>query len=382
VSARPPDRRTASRTAAAVAWAVLATLLVAGLLAFGLVLLPRLVHGGYQVPDGAAVGQRLVSRYPAVVQDQGNTVTLPDGRTMWIFADTAQEKAEPHFFVTSSAAVSDPGSVYLRFTTGRRGVPLEFLPRSPAERARTVDGKRYVAVWPTGATTLADGRVVVAYTKYLVGVRPTSFTFEAAGLFAWTPPKDGDVAGAGAAVRIADDIWQPADGAVASPVAVGRYVYFTQCESGRCYSARVPADQLAERGAYRWWTGIGWSASRGDRQPMTYGSDRPGRNPPTAYLPDSKVFATVDTSGGIQSSTGLIWVAPRPWGPWSKAAKFPLPGCTSADGCYTLNLHPGDSTARSIRVSYATAHEGPHVRVVDVPLAVSPGADGVSVTPR
>jgi hypothetical protein len=382
VSARRPDRRTAPRTATAVAWAVLGTLLVAGLAAFGLLLLPRLVHGGYEVPDGAAAGQRLVSRYPAVVQDQGNTVTLPDGRTLWIFADTAQDKAEPHFFVTSSAAVSDPDSLYVRFTTGSRGVPVEFLPRTAAERARTVNGKRYVAVWPTGATTLADGRVVVAYTKYVVGMRPTSFTFQAAGLYEWRPPRDGDVAGAGPARRIADDIWRPADGAIASPVAVGRYVYFTQCESGRCYSTRAPTDQLADRGAYRWWTGVGWSPSRGDRQPMTYGSDRPGRNPPTAYLPASRVFATVDTSGGIQSSTGLIWVAPRPWGPWSKAARFPLPGCTSADGCYTLNLHPGESTARSVRVSYATAHTGPYVHVLDVPVAVAPGADGVTVKPR
>jgi hypothetical protein len=219
VSARRPDRRTAPRTATAVAWAVLGTLLVAGLAAFGLLLLPRLVHGGYEVPDGAAAGQRLVSRYPAVVQDQGNTVTLPDGRTLWIFADTAQDKAEPHFFVTSSAAVSDPDSLYVRFTTGSRGVPVEFLPRTAAERARTVNGKRYVAVWPTGATTLADGRVVVAYTKYVVGMRPTSFTFQAAGLYEWRPPRDGDVAGAGPARRIADVIWRPSAGTCTSPSA-------------------------------------------------------------------------------------------------------------------------------------------------------------------
>ena len=362
-----------------VAWAVGATLLAAGLAAFGLLLLPRLVDGGYDVPEGAASGERLVSRYPAVVQDQGNTVTLADGRTLWIFADTAQAEAEPHFFVTSSAAVSDPGSVYLRFTTDRRGLPLEFLPRTPAERAQTVHGERYLGLWPTGATTLADGRVVIAYTKYVVGIRPQSFTFRAAGLFAWSPPRDGDVAGAGPARRIADDIWGPADGAVASPVAVGRYVYFTQCDGGRCYSARVPASRLAERAAYRWWTGVGWSERRADRRPMTYGSDHPGRNPPTAYLPAAGVFATVDTSGGIPSRTGLIWVAPRPWGPWSEAARFPLPGCTPADGCYTLNVHPGASTERSVRVSYATAHDGPHVHVLDVPVAVDPGADGVTV---
>jgi hypothetical protein len=373
------SRRPARRTAAVVAWAVGLTLLLAVLVAFGGILLPRLVQRGYDVPSGTATGQRLVSRFPDVVLDQGNTVTLPDGRTLWIFADTIQETGAPRFFVTSSAAATDPGSVYLRFTTGRGGSPIEFLPRTPAERAQGVPGERYTAVWPTGATTLADGRVLVAYTKYVVDTDPLRFTFRGAGLYEWTPPRDGDLAGAGPARRLADDLWGVSDGAVASPVAVGRYVYFTQCEDRRCYSLRTPATGLADRDAYRWWTGATWSPRRLDRQPMTYGSDHPGRNPPTAYLPAAGVFTTVDTSGGIQASTGRIWVASRPWGPWSKAATFDLPGCTRRDGCYTLNVHPGGSTARSFRVSYATAHDGPHVHVVDVPVDVARGASGPTV---
>ena len=364
-----------------MAWAAGVTLLVVALAAFGGVLLPWLVErvSRDDVPEGTADGQRLVSRFTGLVQDQGNTVTLPDGRTLWIFADTVQEKGDPAFVLTSSAAVADPGSVFLRYVTDARGVPVEFLPRTRAERAQTRNGKRYVAVWPTGATTLPDGRVVVAYTKYLVDVQPQSFTFQAAGLYEYRPPADGDLAGAGPARRLADDVWTASDGAVASPVSAGRWVYFTQCEDSRCYSLRAPAGALADRDSYVWWTGRGWSRARADRAPMTYGSDRPGRNLPTAYLPEAGVYATVDTSGGIQSSTGLIWVAPRPWGPWSKVAKFPLPGCTSEDGCYTLNVHPGESTGRTVRVSYATAHDGPHVHVVDVPVSIAPGATSVTV---
>jgi hypothetical protein len=219
--------------------------------------------------------------------------------------------------------------------------------------------------------------VLIAYTKYLVSGGQTRFAFEAAGLYEYRPPADGNLQRAGPARRIADDLWGPGDGAIASPVAAGRWVYFTHCEGGRCYSLRAPADDLTNRVAYLWWTGSGWDHDRARRTPMTYGSDRPGRNPPTAYLPGAGVYATVDTTAGIQSATGLIWVAPKPWGPWSKVAKFPLPGCTSR-GCYTLNLHPELSSGGTLRVSYATAHDGPHVRVVDVPISIAPG--GRSVT--
>jgi hypothetical protein len=375
-----PARR---RWLPAVAWASGVTVLVVSLAFVAGVVLPWLVEradraGAPRVAAGDADGQRLVSRYPDVVLDQGNTITLADGRTLWIFADTAQTSGGPRFFVTSSAAATEPGSLYLDFLTDGRGAPVEFLPRTGEERTRTVEGESYVAVWPTGATELADGRVIIAYTKYVVSGGQTRFRFEAAGLYEYRPPADGDLRDAGPARRLADDLWGPGDGAIASPVAAGEWVYFTHCEKSRCYSLRAPAGDLTERGAYRWWTGSGWDHDKANREPMTYGSDRPGRNPPTAYLPDSGVYATVDTSGGIQSSTGLIWVARQPWGPWSRVAKFPLPACTSEDGCYTLNLHPGMSDADTLRVSYATAHDGPHVHVVDVPIRVA--RDGSSVT--
>ena len=41
-----------------------------------------------------------------LIQDQGSTVALPDGRTLWLFADTAQLDRDPRFFVTSSAGIA------------------------------------------------------------------------------------------------------------------------------------------------------------------------------------------------------------------------------------------------------------------------------------
>jgi hypothetical protein len=96
-----------------------------------------------------------------------------------------------------------------------------------------------------------------------------------------------------------------------------------------------------------------------------------------AYLPALGVYATTGTAAGHTSGTGLIWVSKTPYGPWSKPLSFALPNCPVA-GCYTLNLHPMESTSGRIRISYATAGVGPYVKVTDVKVAIK----GRSITAR
>ena len=316
-----------------------------------------------------------------LIQDQGSTVALPDGRTLWIFADTAQLNAQPKFFVTSSAGIASGGDLRLRYLTDEQGVPIEFLPRTPAERAEQVDGQHYTAIWPTGATALPDGRIMIAYAKYAVRLTPTvSFDFLAGGLFSYQYPGWNRSAGASAllgavgsdqpANRFADDIWTPQDGPIASPVYADGYVYFTRCEKFRCYSVRSTVPDLADRSAYRWWNGTDWSPDVTRRARITFGSDGPGQNPSIAWSAALGLFVMTDTASGIQSTKGLIWVARHPWGPWSRAASFALPGCPSS-GCYTLNVHPDRSPPGTLRVSFATSGIGPYVRVVDVPIQLA-----------
>jgi hypothetical protein len=311
-----------------------------------------------------------------LIQDQGNSVTLPDGRTLWIFADTANLQGSPQFFVTSSAGIAVGGGLRLRYLTDPAGVPIEFLPRTPDERANQQPGVRYTAIWPTGATALPDGRVVIAYAKYAVQLQPTvRFDFLAGGLFQYRYPGADGLAPTGSgrsdqpATRLANDLWTPLDGPIASPVYYQGYVYFTRCQDFHCFSLRSPPDALADRAAYKWWTGAGWSVDTQQRARVGFGSDVPGRNPSIAYSPTLRLFVMTDTSGGIQATRGLLWVARNPWGPWSRAADFPLPQCPAA-GCYTLNVHPEQSAAGTLRVSFATNGLGPYVRVVDVPIRV------------
>jgi hypothetical protein len=228
---------------------------------------------------------------------------------------------------------------------------------------------------------LPDGRIIIAYAKYAVRMTPkVAFDFVAGGLFSYrypgwnTAPGYTGLIGADSgdqpANRFADDIWTPADGPIASPVYADGYVYFSRCEKFRCYSVRSTVPDLADRSGYRWWTGSGWSPDAGRRARVVFGSDVPGRNPSVGWSKALGLFVMADTTGGIQSTEGLLWVARQPWGPWSKAAPFALPECPTG-GCYTLNVHPDRSPPGTVRVSFATSGVGPFVRVVDVPVRVT-----------
>ncbi len=350
-----------------------AVLTVVVLALVALVVLLR--SGSGQVPyvEQPAGSHQLTAAAPlnSVVQDQGNSVPLPDGRTLWMFADSAQLTHRPTFFVTSSAGIATGDSLRLKYLTGASGTPIEFLPRTDAEKANQVPGDHYTAIWPTGATTLTDGRIIIAYAKYAVRFKPKAqFDFLAGGLFEYRYRSGGlHLFGSKPATRLADDLWRGGDGPVASPVYYQGYVYFYRCENFRCWSLRTTPAGLARRGAYQWWTGSGWNHDYHARVQVTFGSDVPGRNPSIAYSPALGLFTMADTSGGIQATQARIWVARDPWGPWSRAAAFPLPSCPK-DGCYTINIHPQESPAGTLRVSFATNGIGPYVRVVDVPIRI------------
>jgi hypothetical protein len=248
-------------------------------------------------------------------QDEGSSVALPDGRTLYLFADTLHLHTTPKFFATSSAAIADPRTpLRLEYASNPRGVPLEFLPREPDEKTSQVDGVRYTAVWPTGATNLPDGRTIIAYGKYDIVINPPSITFRGAGLYEFSYRDAARFRNGSQARRIADDIWAPDTGAVGTPTYHDGYVYFTLCEDLECYSLRVKPAGLPDPRQYRWWTGGGWSASKADRSPMLFGASRPGHNPSVVWVPAVDAFVMADTAAGSAAPSGMIWVSRDPWG--------------------------------------------------------------------
>jgi hypothetical protein len=332
----------------------------------------------------AANGQQLWAPEPLarVRQDQGSSIPLPDGRTLWIFADTfqrhdASKPDEPDFFNTSAAAISEPGSWQLKYAADGEGVPTEFLPRTQAEFSGGVKGDNYLAVWPTGNVMLPDGRILIAYAKYRVHPRLTQFDFLGSGLFTYRYRSAESFLNGAEAQRIADDIWLGGDGAVRSPVYANGYVYFSQCENLQCYALRTRPATLSRRDSYQWWTGSDWSQNAFSRRNVSVYTNHPGGNASVVRLSNG-IYAMADTEAGVVSQVGHLWVAPNPWGPWSAAASFFFPRCPMP-GCYGLNLHPQQSTSTSLRVSYATGHKGPFVRLYDVPVSIAPDGSAIRV---
>jgi len=332
---------------------------------------PPVIANGDQLWAGAPLN--------GIHQDQGISIALPGGRTLWIFADTFQRPGPPRFFVTSAAAVTNPGSWRLNYASTAAGTPVEFLPRTAAEKADAQPGEHYQAVWPTGATQLPDGRVIISYARYRVQLLTKDYQFLGAGLYEYRYRDLDGLLDGGQARRIGSDLWGPGDGGeVRSPVYAGGYVYFDQCQDLRCYPVRSTPAGLTNRASYRWWTGIGWSGNRDQHQAIVVGSSHPGGNASVVRL-GSGGYAMADTEIGMVSGTGLLWVSPHPWGPWSRAVSFTFPNCPPV-GCYGLNIHPSQSSADQIRISYATGGGLPVVRVYDVPVVI--GADAASIRIR
>jgi hypothetical protein len=316
-------------------------------------------------------GAQLAAAAPldGIHQDQGSSISLPGGRSLWIFADTFQLYREPKFFITSSAAVSNPGSTQLTYAVTGQGKPAEFLPRTAAERADQKDGDHYQAVWPTGSTLLPDGRIIIAYAKYRVLVKQQNFVFLGSGLFEYRYRDLGTLLDGGTATRIADDLWGVPDGLIRSPIYADGYVYFTQCLEVRCYPVRTTPQKLTDRDSYRWWTGYDWSKNVYRAQQVSPLGVQPGANASVVRL-RSGGYAMADTEIGAVSTTGQLWVAPSPVGPWSASASFTFPRCP-APGCYGLNIHPDQSSQYRLRISYATNGVGPFVRLYDVPVVIN-----------
>jgi hypothetical protein len=328
---------------------------------------PQALAPNALITDGAQLAA--AAPLDGIHQDQGSSITLPGGRSLWIFADTFQLYREPKFFITSSAAVSNPGSTRLTYAVTGQGKPTEFLPRTAAERADQKDGDHYQAVWPTGSTLLPDGRIIIAYAKYRVLVKQQDFEFLGSGLFEYRYRDLGALLDGGTATRLAPDLWGVDDGLIRSPIYADGYVYFTQCLEVRCYPVRSTPGKLTDRTSYRWWTGYDWSKDSSQAQQVSPLGVQPGANASVVRL-RSGGYAMADTEIGAVSATGQLWVAPSPVGPWSASASFTFPRCPPP-GCYGLNIHPDQSSKYRVRVSYATNGVGPFVRLYDVPVLIS-----------
>jgi hypothetical protein len=296
----------------------------------------------------------------AVINRDGAASGLVGGKVLWVFGDTFTSKGG----VRNSAAyatVSNPTQVSEPL---KNGVPSQLVPFT-ADEAKTnaLDGrdgnKGQWVIWPASVVPTSANSALVFSSKFFAG--PTSWSN--GSLVVSTVN-----AGSTVSTRVAEPLKAPLASYAISPYLDHGYVYLHECggvsappeistgtvtgvvgtttnPAGRCRIGRVPVAKVGDGTAYRYWTGLTWSASQADAVATVPGSNS-GLS--VAWSESFGSYIALTTPGyskEIQLST-----APKPEGPWTK----PRTVFTAETDVYAVQIHPELSSKdlATVSVSY------------------------------
>lgn len=332
-------------------------------------------------PEGPCVSV-LPTTAGAYGRDGGHTVRLGD-RVLWQFGDSFTDAG-----ILSSTAgwsdVRDPRT--MRDCTEESGRPAQFLPFTAAERrfneARAeppaccrawrecpdvepncrcpaaTDCTVRLALWPGDGVESAPGVATVFYDRQRVGVAP--YDFHAAGVGAAT-------------VRLgaahAERVLRP-DGEAAfvfSPDEPSFYRGFRGAgeDDGYFYVhaavqrrgcavdvllGRVAIARMAERSAFLFWNGAGWSADLGGARPIAAGIV--GGLGSIAWNDHLRAYLSVWNDLCTGGNQLLLRAAPVPQGPWSEPTVVDLEPFAARADAYYGTLHPAFGRGSELLLTY------------------------------
>ena len=311
---------------------------------------------------------------PALAQDTGISVALPNGHDLWIFGDsslfiatTDQSGAttgsgrtgktgkghRPSVRAPSLLKDIKPFGVPVGTTTPLQIVPAPSDTRMPDGSGRActrANGALYAARWPTGAALLDTQTLYVSYTDVCV-TSPTAATVEGWGFVTYGLR--------GGRVRTQTfDVFPPATNGAALPpdraygspvVANGQLTLFASqctslpaaCTSGSVWTTTVSSGVAAMRVATNY---VSHPAVTDGTVPWT-----PFGATVAAYPSGLRLIEQTSTNG-----TFTVFSSAAPTGPWTAGYSGTLPGCsTTPQGfCYSFIAHPELSTGTGMVVSY------------------------------
>ncbi|WP_431782285.1 DUF4185 domain-containing protein [Streptomyces chumphonensis] len=306
--------------------------------------------------------------------DGSRSVRLPDGRTLWLSADTFLDRVHPETALGGPSR--DPSPVWVR----NAGVVM--APDGRLER--TLLGPGPGALFPGLAA--ADGREVWRWpAQGVVEPRRPGSSERVVRVLLWQREEGSDpwFFGIPRATEVATlslpdlavESVEPIDVPAATDPAQ-RVLYGTSAvredgwtyvfgadertalgRSSRAHVARVPDGSLADRTAWRYWDGRGWSADPGAAAPLPVGAapgEDPRRGASNTYTVtrrgDTWLLLTTDAGGpdGRGMTTVTSYWACSPQGPWhgpSDALTPPLPdgGREAGAVVYNPQAHPAFS---------------------------------------
>jgi hypothetical protein len=320
--------------------------------------------------SASPVGPRAGSPLAGIDRDAGISTTLSDGSVLWLFGDSAEPTSSGGFryFVNNTAAWAAKDSP----ATTRDGVvgsnrPATFATPT-AEFPTCPTWAPSPAMWPLSAVTVpvsgsSVDRVIAYFQNVCLGpghavdsrgVAVVEWRYDPA-----RPPIDQPVVGTVVSQRLFHD------NSYGNAAVIGDdgLLYAYACEGsdggwlpdafGECTVARIDPRDVADRGAYRFWDGAGWSVDRDDARTMPMPGGVEGVTNPVATL-----TVTRDRAHGVYVMAYSPWpgythkvavrVGTSPLGPWTAPAMIELPGCADRHRgtdhvCYAGTAQPAFS---------------------------------------
>lgn len=242
--------------------------------------------------------------------DVGVTVRLGDGRTLWVFGDTARAGEFRPRFVSSSALVTKG-----RCTSQWVDPAGPFLANSAGS-----------VCWPSSMTAVSHS----TYDDVLVGcsrVRRTSadiFGFDYLGMSiaSLRVPHSG-VATRPVVTPVTPDRVDPTQINWGSALLADDewiYIYGSRQRSGgpgprELVLARAAADTVTLRSTWQYWDGAGWDAQESAVRPVIDSGS--GVSQALSVHKRGNDYLAVSKLGGDLTDTVAVWTANSPQGPWT-----------------------------------------------------------------
>jgi Domain of unknown function (DUF4185) len=312
-------------------------------------------------------------RHPDAATGDGGISGAVDGRILWTFGDTflPSPAADGSTLRANTAGWADPRRPFVvrqRVEVGT-GAPLQLVPFDAAEaafnRAHHADGER-IALWPMSVVGLGAGRADVFYQRLAVGPGVLNYRLLGVGLARVR-------AGAARAERLPGLLFGSAEPPFGTASVVDRGTLSTYaCRpvalSAVCRVARVPAWRMADRSAYRFWDGTGWTADVARARESI-----PGSTTGYSVAWNAHLHAYLAVYSRPLADQVMARTAPSPQGPWSGETLL-LTGAPAPAGSYDYFgvQHPELATGggRCIVVTYSHLLDALHaeIRVVAVVL--------------
>lgn len=245
--------------------------------------------------------------------DQTYSMLLPDGRSLWLFADTEQgpmtasgARGPGRTYVHNSIMIWDGRCAHLVDPGGHAAV----MPNDP-------DGSFY---WSSVAAVDRGDLQVFALKTHATGPGTLDFQTTGTSLFTFSLKPGSDPVLSRRQPLPGDGTWQWGAAVTADSGYV--YVYATAKSAqplvfGKGVRvARAPAGGLAQLSTWTYWTGSNWSPSESDATDILPAEVGPSSTFAVHQHPDGS-WELTSKQFDMLGDWVAAWSAPHPWGPWT-----------------------------------------------------------------